>query len=184
MSEENDDLKQPVEVLHEGRFMRLMRRGRWEYGERTNSPGAVLIAALTDAGDVLLIEQLRVPLQARCIELPAGIAGDLPGQWDEAFEVAARRELLEETGYEAAEWTLVASAAANPGMDAEKLHFFVARGLTRVGEGGGDETENITVHEVALDQIHVWLDARRAEGAMVAQNVYAGLYWLTQTGLP
>ncbi len=165
------------EILYEGRFMRLVREGRWEYGERTNSPGAVLIVGVTADQSLILIEQHRVPLGCASIELPAGIAGDIEGQENEPMEVAARRELLEETGYSAAALKKMATVAANPGMENEVLHFFVASGLEKVGPGGGDETEDITIHTIPLTEVPAWLARRAAEGASIAQNVYVGLYF-------
>ncbi|MBS0584638.1 MAG: NUDIX hydrolase, partial [Proteobacteria bacterium] len=91
-----------TEVLHEGRWLRLLKRGRWEYAERTNPGGAVIIVALTDADRILFVEQWREAVQARTIEMPAGLIGDIAGSHDESAILAAERELLEETGYRAA----------------------------------------------------------------------------------
>lgn len=69
-------------TLHEGRFLALRQRGRWEFVQRTNAFGAAVIIALTDADEIVLVEQYREPLQCRCIENPAGLAGDQPGEDD------------------------------------------------------------------------------------------------------
>jgi hypothetical protein len=90
-------------TLYEGKHLRLVRCGHWEYAERTNANGAVMILAVTDDDKVILIEQYRLPLNKPVIELPAGLAGDIAGQESEAMATAAHRELLEETGYEARE---------------------------------------------------------------------------------
>ncbi len=166
-----------IEVLAEGRYLRLLRDGRWEYAARTNSFGAAVIVAVTDAGELVLVEQHRPAMGGRCIGLPAGLAGDIVGEEDEAMIRAARRELLEETGYEAATLLELASTAPSPGMCDETQTFFLARGLNRVGAGGGDSTEDIEVHRVPLGSVPAWLATRCADGAFVATNVYAGLFF-------
>src|SRR5436190_21784999 len=89
------------EVLYEGKFRRYVRRGGWEYVARRNVTGIVGIIAVTDDGKLVLVEQFRPPVGKNVIEIPAGLAGDVAGSEHEALAEAARRELLEETGYEA-----------------------------------------------------------------------------------
>ena len=86
------------EVMWQGQYIRAMRQGQWEYASRCKAMTAVVIFAEVD-GKVLLIEQERVPIGKRCIELPAGLVGDE----DEHATVlgTAAKELAEETGYEA-----------------------------------------------------------------------------------
>ena len=90
----NDDL----EILHQGHWLRLVKRGKWEAVERCHGGDgmAVIVIAVTPADEVLFVEQYRVPLQARTIEMPAGLVGD--DHDDDSLEAAARRELIEETG--------------------------------------------------------------------------------------
>ena len=88
-------------ILGQGRFIRLIQHGHWEYAERIQARAAVMIIPVTDDGRLVLIEQHRVPLAAKVLELPAGLVGDIAGEEDEALVTAAHRELLEETGYEA-----------------------------------------------------------------------------------
>ncbi len=66
-------------TLHTSKFLALIREGRWEYVDRVNATGAALIAAVTAEQKLLLVEQYRIPVHARTIELPAGIIGDEPG---------------------------------------------------------------------------------------------------------
>jgi ADP-ribose diphosphatase len=165
------------DVLGQGRFVRLIRHGHWEYADRIQARAAVMIIPVTDDGRLVLIEQHRVPLAAKVLELPAGLVGDIAGEEDEALVTAARRELLEETGYEAQRMELLMSGPPSAGMCSEIISFFFASGLTRVGEGGGDHLEDILVHEVPLAETADWLASRARDGMLVDPKVYAGLYF-------
>ncbi|MCO5167149.1 MAG: NUDIX hydrolase [Planctomycetes bacterium] len=164
-------------VLHEGRFLRLVSRGGWEFVERTNAQGVVVVIAVTDAGELVLIEQERRPVGAPVIELPAGLSGDDPGAHGEELTHAARRELLEETGYEADALELVTRGPTSAGLTSEVITVFFARGVRRVGDGGGVEGEAITIHHVPLPEVPAWLDAAQARGALVDPKVYAALWF-------
>jgi len=161
-------------ILHEGEFLRLLRRRHWEYVERTNSRGVAVIVAVTDAGELLLVEQYRLPLQRPVIELPAGLVGDV-GETETLFE-AAQRELEEETGYRAASMSELASGPTTAGLSNEITTFCQASGLTRVGSGGGDASEDITVHPVPLAGLRDWLGTQSLRAA-IDPKLYAGL-WL------
>src|SRR5690606_34253216 len=143
---------EPV-TLAEGRFLKLMARGRWEYAERRNVTGVVTIVAVTRAGEVLLTEQHRPPVDGPVIEYPAGLAGDIAGAEHESLDRAARRERLEETGYDAAEWISLYTGTSSAGLTSETLTFFAALDAEKVGPGGGHEGESITVHAVPLQQV-------------------------------
>jgi ADP-ribose pyrophosphatase len=160
----------------EGKFLRVIKCGRWEYAERLGTTGAVAIVALTDDAKLVLTEQYRIPVGRRVVELPAGLAGDAPGQAAEALAQAARRELLEETGYEAREMLCLASGPPSAGLASEIVTFFQAGGLRRVAPGGGDADEQIQVHEVPLAGLDQWLKQRMAQGVLVDPKIYAGLY--------
>lgn len=163
-----------TETLCEGRFLALRKRGRWEFVERVNAHGAAVIIAITDHDEIVLVEQYREPLRCNCIENPAGLVGDQPGEEDVLS--AARRELLEETGFEAAQVELVMTGPSSPGMSGELLSFVRATGLQRVAAGGGDGNENITVHVVPLAQAGAFLAARLAQGLHVDPRVWAALF--------
>lgn len=170
------------ETLAEGRFLRLQKHSSgWEWAERTNASAIVGLVALTDAGAIVLVEQYRIPVGAHCIELPAGLAGDIPGEEHEALELAAARELVEETGYHPNTLQRLTEAAPSAGMCREVHTLFLATDLQRVGTGGGDSTEDITVHEVPLDGLWPWLEAQRQLGKMISMSLYAGLYAASQT---
>ena len=166
------------EVLHEGKFLRFVKKGRWEYVERTNCDVAVVIIAMTDEGHVLFTEQFRVPMNARVIELPAGLAGDSAEFHGESLLIAAERELREETGYAAARLEVLAEGPISPGLSTERIALVRATGLSKVSDGGGDETENIVTHEVLLGEVEEWLDRKRAEGIIVDPKIFSGLYFL------
>ncbi len=162
-----------AETLYAGRFLRLVRRGAWEFAERTNAHGIVVIVAVTREGELVLIEQERPPVGGPVIELPAGLAGD--GAADEALADAAARELLEETGLTCERMEFLAAAPPSPGMVSEVYSMFRAHGVTAAGPGGGVDGEAIVVHRVPLAEVPAFLAAASARGAHVALTVWAGL---------
>lgn len=164
--------------LFAGKFLALIKEGHWEYAHRTNATGAAIIAAVTDEAKILLVEQYRIPVHARTIELPAGIIGDEPGSSDESHLDAARRELVEETGYEAGQIDALTHGPASAGLGSEVVTLFLASKLRRVGTGGGVAHEDITVHEVCLNEIDSWLAAKAKAGVLIDPKVYAGLYFI------
>src|SRR6266542_4742597 len=135
-------------MLHTGKFLALVKEGRWEYVDRLGATGAAIVVAVTSERKLLLVEQYRIPVHARTIELPAGIIGDEADKGDEEHTEAARRELLEETGYAAETIKPIMTGAASGGLASELITLFKASGLRRVHAGGGVAGENITVHEV------------------------------------
>ena len=164
-------------VLAEGKHLRLVQEGRWEFAVRTKAKGAVVLVAITDDRRLLLTEQFRVPVGRRVIELPAGLVGDVEGEEAEELEAAARRELLEETGYHAGGMRLVAVGPPTAGLASEIVAFFVATQLKKLGAGGGDDSEEIEVHAVELDRVPAWLEEQPARDVLIDPKVYAGLYF-------
>jgi ADP-ribose pyrophosphatase len=167
-----------TKVLCDGKHIRLVARGKWEFAERKKVSGIVGIVAVTDENKLILVEQFRVPVNKRVIELPAGLAGDIAGSEDEALEIAAQRELSEETGYEAKTMTRLIDGAVSAGITSEIVTLFRAKRLSRTGNGGGDGSEDITVHEIPVDQVHAWVLSREKDGAIVDFKVYAGLFFV------
>lgn len=165
-----------ITTLHRGEFLALQRDGRWEYVGRVNARGAAFVLAMTAACEIVLVEQYRVPLHARCIELPAGIVGD---HGDESAAVTALRELEEETGFVGARAEPLLRGPTAPGMSCEMIDFYLVRDAHRVGPGGGapDEGEDITVHVVPLQQVPAFLQAQLAAGLRVEPRIYAGLWF-------
>jgi len=171
------DSQEQRKILHEGRFLRLVKHGHWEYAERSSAQGAVVIVAITDNRRLLFTEQHRVPMGKAVIELPAGLVGDIPGEENEAWAEAARRELLEETGYAARGIRFLAHGPVSAGFGTETVSFFLAKGIRRVHRGGGVDGEDIRVHEVPLDRADGWLRKQVRNGLLVDPKVYAGLYF-------
>jgi len=167
-------------TLHTGKFLALIKEGHWEYVDRVNATGSVLILAVTADQRILLVEQYRIPVHARTIELPAGIIGDEPGSSNESRGVAARRELLEETGYAAEHMEEITTGAACSGLTSERTTLFRASGLLRTGKGGGVEHEEIIVHEVPLVEATAWLKKKAESSLLIDPKVYAGLFFATQ----
>ncbi|MDP3858608.1 MAG: NUDIX hydrolase [Stagnimonas sp.] len=166
-----------IRTLHKGEFLELKRDRHWEYVSRVQARGAVVIIALTDQRELVLVEQTRIPQQGKTIELPAGIVGDADSPDDESFESAALRELLEETGFRGSEAFLLTQGPTAAGLTSEQLTLIGVKGLVREHAGGGVGDEDISVHLVPLDGAHAWLESKRAEGLRVEPRVYAGLYF-------
>jgi ADP-ribose pyrophosphatase len=152
------------QVVWQGKFIATKTRGKWEYVSRTRGIKAAVILAIDD-GHVILVEQYRVPLGRPCVELPAGLVGDHDD--GESVELAAARELEEETGYRAESIELIGEFWSSPGMVSESFFLVRAHGLARVGEGGGTDSEDITVHRVPLTRIADFVAERRARGDAV-----------------
>lgn len=166
------------ETLYQGKFLNMVREGRWEYCERVNNTSAVMIFACTPENKVLLVEEFRQPIGQRCLCFPAGLSGD---EGPESDATAARRELLEEAGYEAEELTFLFHGPSSPGLTSESLSFYLATGLRRVDEGGGVDQERITVREAPLEDIDAWLAAQVKQGIALDPRIFTGLYFLKKT---
>ena len=173
----DDHAHEPLETLYDGPWLRMVRRGRWEYVERTHGDGmAVIVIAVTPEDKVLFVEQYRIPLGAATIEMPAGLVGD--DHATDTLEAAARRELIEETGWSASRVEVLLVGPTSAGMSNERIAFVRARGLTKVGTGGGVDNENITVHEVPRDQAPAWLMRKQSEGYELDLKLWAGLWMI------
>lgn len=165
-------------ILHKGKYLDLVREDNWEYVRRIQCSGIVVIVSMTQEGKVIFVEQYRKPVGAQVIEWPAGLVNDKVLHVPETMEAAARRELLEETGYEAGPLSLLVGGPVSSGLSSEIITFYKALDVIKVAPGGGDSTESIKVHEVPLQDADRWLSEMGAKGFLVDPKVYAGLYFL------
>lgn len=186
MSETAADRRPPEDAaettLGEGQWLRLVDLGGWEYVRRVRGRGVVVMIAATPEGKLLLVEQHRPSVRAPVIELPAGLAGDLGDAPDEALAEAARRELEEETGYRPARVRRLCAGPTSAGVSCEVVVLYLCEDLEKVGEGGGDEFEDIRVHEVPFDELEAFLAAAEARGCLVDPKVYSAGYFAHRGG--
>jgi ADP-ribose pyrophosphatase len=159
--------------------LKLVERNGWEFATRHN-PVVVVLVAWTEADELVLVEQYREPIGRFAIELPAGLVGDIDGQHDEPIERAGERELLEETGFRARAMREIMRCPTSAGMSDETAVFLAAEGVERVAAGGGDGSEEITVHVIGRDRIDAWLWQCYQAGKSVDSKIYTALHWRIQ----
>ena len=164
-------------LLHETRVLQLFEVDGWEFVERKKGKAAAAVIAVTDAGEIVLTEQLRKPVGALVIDLPAGLIGDEDPAADAM--TTARKELEEETGFNCQSVEILTTGTSSPGITSETIALARARGVVRTGAGGGVGNENITVHVVPLATLPDWLRQREREGILIDMKVWAGLYFMT-----
>ncbi len=167
-----------MKTLYKGKYLNFIQEDRWEYVKRNNCSGIVSVFPMKEDGTLIFIEQYRVPVKKWVIEFPAGLAGDLEGTSEEALHEAAQRELFEEVGYCAHEFIPLFEGPPSAGLSGETIHFFLAKNLMKVAEGGGEEGEEIKVHEVHISEIDAFLEKKSKEGILIDPKFYAGLYFL------
>jgi ADP-ribose pyrophosphatase len=165
----------PSITHYKGRYISLVERDGWEFAVRPVPVVAVLVAWVDDR--LLLVEQFRRPVENAVIELPAGLVGDAAENGGESVIEAGHRELIEETGYRAGRIREIMRCPTSAGMTNETAVFLSATGLERVGDGGGDDSEDIIVHSVERDRLDDWLRQRYAEGKAIDPKVYTILTW-------
>jgi ADP-ribose pyrophosphatase len=158
---QDDRLTGPPRVEWEGKYIRIVTRGGWEYVERCGGVSAVVILAEVD-GKVILIEQSRVPLGGRiCLELPAGLVGD---EDDKGVEETAVKELEEETGFTATSIERLGQFYSSPGMVGEGFDLVRAHGVRPCGTA---VEEGIEVHLVERESVAAFVEQRRAAGVAI-----------------
>ena len=160
-----------MNTIFEGKHVLVIERDGWEFVERKNGKEAVAVIALTDDDELILVEQYRRPVDARVIDLPAGLVGD-DGENDPARTAA--KELEEETGFIAGEVRFIAKCPTSPGITSEQVSFYRA---LRV-HGTSKPEEGIGVHLVPRARIAAWL---RAESSLIDVKVWTALYFVTQS---
>ena len=154
----------PEQIVWQGKYIAAKVRGQWEYVSRARGIRAAVILAIDPEDHVILVEQYRVPLGRLSLELPAGLVGDHDDVAGEDDLTAAARELEEETGYHAGRMELIGEFWSSPGMVSESYTLIRAHDLKKVGEGGGTDGENITVHRVPLAELPAYVAGCRARG--------------------
>lgn len=143
------------QTIFEGKIVKVtldqarLPNGRLAEREVVYHPGGVAVLALEEDGTVYLVRQFRYPIQRELLELPAG---KLDHGTQEDHLLGAKRELSEETGLEASDWTYLGSALASPGFCDEELHMYLARGLRKTGQHL-DEDEFLDVVAMPFDQL-------------------------------
>jgi ADP-ribose pyrophosphatase len=161
-------------VVYEGDFMQVRKDsvrlpdGGVSSREYITHPGAVAVLALLDNGNLVLERQFRYAPQREFIELPAGKIDR-----GEDILVCAQRELLEETGYAASEWTHLTTVWPCIGYADERIEYFLARGLTHEGRNL-DEGEFLEVFELSLPEAMEWIRL----GKINESKTILGLFWL------
>jgi len=172
------------ETLYDGKYLKVVRVGTWEYVERTNGKDVAYIVPISENkfGEpmAVFIKEFRIPLQGYVLGFPAGLVGDVDG--DEDVIVAAYRELTEETGYEAKRMRHLVSGPSSSGLSNETIHYYLADKLIKINDGGGDESEDIEVIEVPLHKAEAWLQAKSADHYIDTKS-YVGLYWANRMTL-
>ena len=148
------------QVRWQGKYIRVVTDGPWEYVERCGGVSAVVVLAEHD-GKMILVEQYRTPLGGRCIELPAGLVGD---EDDKGMEETALKELEEETGFTAGRVESLGRFYSSPGMVAEGFDLVRAHG---VAPGGKKSEEDIEVHLVERETVANFVESCRQRGVAV-----------------
>jgi ADP-ribose pyrophosphatase len=166
-----------VDVMCKGRHLSLVNSYGWEYASRNRATAVVAVVAVTQQREVVVVAQHRPAAKGEIIELPAGLAGDHADFAGESPEAAAKRELLEETGYQGGAWSQLGRCYSSPGLTDEAITFFLATGVELTGPGGGARGENIKVHRIPLDRIDAWVaehsrdaDMKLLAGLCLARN--------------
>lgn len=160
------------EDLFEGEHLVFRRRRGWEYVEHRTSKESVMVLAHTPGGAIVLVQEFRPAVDGVVVCLPAGLVGD---GGPEDPESAARRELSEETGYEANALQLIGRGPGSAGMSSEIVSFYYAPDVRRAGPQGERESQEIQVHVVPVAGLAEWARAREAEGILIDPKVWAGL---------
>ncbi len=139
----------------------------WEALERVGIGGIVVMIGITPAGNVILEKQFRPPMGRDVIELPAGLV-----EASENMEEAAKRELIEETGWSARKLEFLAEGPISTGASTELLRAYLCTDLEFTGKNGGDDNEIIEVIETPIQNVQDFLRRTQAAGALVDLKVF------------
>ena len=170
-------------LIHRGRYLEFrvdtIQRADGSTGTRdvVGHPGAIAVLALDEEGRLLLVRQWRIPAERAMLEIPAGTL-DVHDGVTEDPDLAARRELEEETGSRAASWRKLAEFWTAPGFASELMHLYLARGLTSVhGDDDRltpDEDERLELSRLTIDQALALVD----DGGISDAKTILGVLWL------
>jgi len=164
-----------LKTLYSGKFLNLVERNGWEYVTR-NTHDVAIILPIFDNGDILLISEYRHPLQQKVISMPAGLIGD---HEDENIISGALRELQEETGYTAETLEcILENSPSSSGLTSELFQMYIARGLVKVGPGGGDASEDIDVIRISSKDFLKNIPKWKKEGLYIDPKIFIGLYFI------
>ena len=171
-----------MKEIYKGKYLHYRITGNWEWVTRPNNISAAVIAAISAQKELILVEQFRVPMGCKVIELPAGLVGDEGNEGEESY-VAAQRELEEETGFYADNFKKVIHGPVSAGMSDEANDLYLAWNLEKVSQGGGVDDEDIITHVVPYAQLDKFLETKREEGCAVDLKIFVGVYFLQKEGL-
>jgi ADP-ribose pyrophosphatase len=172
------------EVVHRGRYMEFrvdtIERADGSRGQRdiVGHPGAVAILAVDDSGRVLFVRQWRVAAGRGLLEIPAGTL-DVHDGVTEDPDIAARRELEEETGHRATTWRKLSTFWTAPGFASEKMHLYLAEGLVPVADDdrlAPDEDEALELRHLSMDEALGLVDT----GHIADAKSILGILWLAR----
>jgi ADP-ribose pyrophosphatase len=157
-------------TIYDGKILRLtvkdvIANGHPAKREIVEKSGAVAVVPVKDDGKIVMVRQYRVAVQEELLEIPAGLMD--PGE--EPLE-SAKRELREETGYTAENWTQLTEYYPTAGFTNEYIHIYLARGLTP-GETDFDETEVIEVEEYTLDELLAMIKSGEIHDGKTASGI-------------
>ena len=162
-------------VVYEGKVITVERddveisTGRKSFREVARHPGGVVILALKDSETILLVKQFRYPIMTADLELPAGKL-----ERGEDPDLAAKRELEEETGYRAKNWSSLGYIYTTPGFCDEKLYLYKAENLEFVGEHP-DEGEIIKAYEISKTDLMQKIKSGEINDAKTICTVLRGI---------
>ena len=166
-----------MKTIFTGDHLLVLERDHWQYVERKKGKTAAAVLAETDDGEIILTEQYRRPLDARVIDVPAGLIGD--EEPDTSGAETAKKELEEETGYACDSVELLARGPSSPGITSEIVSLYRAKGVRKVGKGGGVGGEDIAVHVIPRARLRSFLREKQDEGVLIDLKV--ALYFLAQS---